>query len=93
MNYIVLALLFAVIFYSFSSIRYIVKSIFDGSGNLYNVNSYAWFWSLIIINLIILIFIYSYTWYKNNYSVGNMGEAGFKGLPGQPAKDCIIYNC
>ena len=31
MNYIVLALLFAVIFYSFSSIRYIVKSIFDGS--------------------------------------------------------------
>jgi hypothetical protein len=93
MNYIVIALLFAVIFYSFSSIRYIVKSIFDGSGNLYNVNSYAWFWSLLIINLIIIIFIYGYSWYKNNYSLGDMGQPGFRGVPGKQAKDCIIYNC
>ena len=93
MNYILIALLFAVIFYSFSSIRYIIKSIFDGTGNLYNVNSYAWFWSLIIINLIILIFIYGYSWYKKNYAIGDIGQLGFRGLPGQSARDCIIYNC
>ena len=94
MNYIIAAVLFALIFFSYSMIKSLVITVFNGSSNLYNINSYAWFYGLLIINLIVILFVYYYSRYKMLYTPGDLGPKGYNGYTGNDAENCIIYqNC
>ena len=94
MNYIIAAILFALVFFSYSTVQNLVKSVFNGSGNLYNINSYAWFYGLVIINLIVILFVFYYSRYRMLYTPGDLGPKGYKGYNGENADNCIIYqNC
>ena len=51
-----------------------------------------WFISILIVNLLILIFIVGYYYIKKNYSLGPTGPRGFEGEKGFDASDCKICN-
>tara|TARA_B100001093_G_C26801465_1_gene1003602 strand:+ start:287 stop:571 length:285 start_codon:yes stop_codon:yes gene_type:complete len=94
MNYIIAAILFALIFFSYATVKNLVKSVFNGSGTLYNINSYAWFYGLVIINLIVILFVFYYSKYRMLYTPGDLGPKGYKGYNGENADNCVIYqNC
>ena len=48
-----------------------------------------WFISLLLINITLVIFIYSFYYYKST-SVGSLGKTGDKGFTGKSGKECII---
>lgn len=93
MNYLIGGLIFAILFFSYSTIRNLVITIFSNKGNLDGINTYMWFSSVVIINLLIILFIYLFSRYKSKYSLGDQGEKGFPGFVGEPGGDCYIGNC
>ena len=48
-----------------------------------------WFISLLIINLTIITFIYTFYYYKST-EIGKMGGPGNKGNTGLPGNDCVF---
>jgi hypothetical protein len=48
-----------------------------------------WFIGLLIINVLIIIFLYSFYYYKSNV-VGKDGPSGDKGFNGYDGNECII---
>jgi hypothetical protein len=52
-------------------------------------NGYVWFFSLLIINIIIISIIYGYYYYLTNQT-GMQGIPGPTGFPGQPGEQCMF---
>ena len=48
-----------------------------------------WFISLLIINISVIIFIYTFYYYKSN-EVGKLGFVGDKGFTGKSGDNCVI---
>jgi hypothetical protein len=77
--FLVLGLLF------WSTIQTAVKTM--SNSNL--SNGYLWFFSLLIINIIVLSVIIGYYYYITSKS-GNQGLQGDPGFPGQSGDECIF---
>jgi hypothetical protein len=56
----------------------------------YSAQGFTWFISLVLINIIVLIFIIGFYYYKTKYSVGPPGPRGFDGLQGPSSPDCKV---
>ena len=77
--FLVLALLF------WSTIQTAVKTIFNSNLD----NGYLWFFSLLIINIIVLITLVVYYNYLMT-TPGKQGMQGDAGFPGQPGEQCTF---
>ena len=51
-----------------------------------------WFISLLLINLCVIIFIYTFYYYKITDS-GKLGPTGNKGYKGDDCENCMIPDC
>ena len=52
-------------------------------------NGYLWFYCLLSINIIIILFIIGFYYYKLN-GIGEKGDNGDKGFNGKDGDECII---
>jgi hypothetical protein len=52
-------------------------------------NGYLWFFSLLIINVIIISIILGYYYYLTNQT-GDIGIPGITGFPGQSGEKCLF---
>jgi hypothetical protein len=91
MQVIILAIVFAVLFYSWNAIKsglggFSLTGLFGqaSNNNASRVSKYGymWFWTLVLINGILLAFS---TWFYFNKKAtpGDVGRKGFPGLPGE----------
>jgi len=88
MQVIILAIVFAVLFYSWNAIKSGLGGfkLFSQASNNNAIRvskyGYTWFWSLVLINGILLAFS---TWFYFNKKAtpGDVGRKGFPGLPGE----------
>jgi len=88
MYIIYLALAFALIFYSIDSITRMIKTI-SRSGFLAPVGSGyggAWFASIVILNITVLIAIIIY-YMSKRHALGKSGPKGYDGTPGDTYTD------
>lgn len=86
MYYIIIATLFIIIATFFSSTIFTVISI--GVNNNFSIGT-KWFLGLLIINITLIIFTYTFYYYKLNYE-GIKGLTGQKGFDGQSGDGCVI---
>jgi len=84
---IVLAVFLVIIILFWETIITLVKTI--SNSNLQN--GYLWFFSLLIINVILISIILGYYYYLTNNS-GAVGVPGQTGFPGQPGDQCYFTN-
>lgn len=54
----------------------------------YESSGFMWFISILLVNILILIFIIGYYHYKMKYSVGPAGPRGFTGENGMSGGNC-----
>ena len=87
MQVIIFAIVFAVLFYSWNAIKNGVSSI-NIFGHASNNNTsrvskygYMWFWTLVLINGILLAFS-TWFYFTKKAVPGDAGKKGFPGLPG-----------
>ena len=59
------------------------------TGNLDSTTGYIWFFTLLIINIIIITFIYGFYYYKTNQT-GKDGSSGSVGYPGQQGESGFL---
>jgi hypothetical protein len=86
--YIVIFAIFLILILLFwSTIQTAVKTM--SSSNLQN--GYVWFFSLLIINVIVISIILGYYYYLTS-KPGNLGLPGESGFPGQEGDECIFTN-
>jgi len=87
MKIIIAAVIFAIIFYSWNTIQSLIVSVFNRkavNSTLINISGYAWFWSLVLINIVLLCFTTWFYFEKKN-TPGNIGKKGFPGPAGEDA--------
>jgi glucan phosphoethanolaminetransferase (alkaline phosphatase superfamily) len=80
------AILFAIAYYFSNIIRNIFTTTVTDSKTI-SRQGFIWFGSILMINLIVLVFIVWYYYYIRD-KPGAVGKQGFPGLPGNNAKDC-----
>jgi hypothetical protein len=88
MNLLILAAIFAVLWFSADTIRLIFNSVYQYAGNTIGNKAFMWFSSLLLINLAILLFIIGFYYYKISASPGAVGPRGYPGSTGLPAPPC-----
>jgi len=71
-----------------SSIFSMIKSYTSNPNPSFKIGN-MWFIGLLIINLILIIFIYTF-YYNKSTEVGKMGATGNKGNTGLPGNDCVF---
>jgi len=59
------------------------------TGNLDSTTGYIWFFTLLIINIIIITFIYGFYYYKTNQT-GKDGSNGINGFPGEQGEPGLL---
>lgn len=89
MNLVIYALAFAVIWFSFGTIRTLINSVASSRSFQANTTTFMWYFSLVAINLIITVFIIWFYYYKIGGSPGAMGPRGYKGAEGSPSPPCL----
>lgn len=62
------------------------------NSSAYSAYGFTWFISLFLINIIILIFIIGFYYYKKHYSLGPSGPRGFSGQQGFNSPNCEVCN-
>ena len=74
-----------------SSIVSMIKSTASNAKNMNPSNKIGniWFASLLIVNIFVIIFIYTFYYYKSN-AVGTLGPTGNKGYAGIGGEPCYI---
>ena len=82
---IYLSILFVIGLYFFESIKMMISNVVSTKMD----TGFIWFITLVIINIVLLIFIYLFTYLKTNES-GPVGAGGLKGFPGQEGDGCKI---
>jgi hypothetical protein len=80
-----LSILFVIALYFWDSIKMIINNV---AGTKMD-NGIIWFITLTIINIVLLIFIYLFTYLKIN-EPGPVGISGLNGFPGQKGNGCKI---
>lgn len=89
MYYIIIAALFIIIAALFSSTIFTVISFISvGVNNNFSIGT-KWFLGLLIINITLIIFTYTFYYYKLNYE-GIKGLTGQKGFDGQSGDGCVM---
>lgn len=79
------ALILILVFFFWDSIISMLNIMKKG-----NIESgYTWFFSLLIINIVILSFIIGFYYYKNKLE-GKIGKTGEKGFPGEIGSDSFL---
>ena len=85
MEIIIASIAFAVIWFIVSIGWNLVKSVYPTAPSALkfdNNKGYAWFFGLVIVNLIITAFIIGFYYYKTRVSKGQPGPRGYPGQPG-----------
>jgi hypothetical protein len=82
---IYLSILFVIALYFWDSIKMMINNVVATKMD----NGMTWFITLVIINIVLLIFIYIFTNQKIN-EPGPVGLGGLKGFPGQEGDGCKI---
>jgi hypothetical protein len=80
-----LSILFVIALYFWDSIKMMINNVLATKMD----NGMIWFITLVIINIVLLIFIYIFTYLKTN-EPGPVGVGGLKGFPGQEGDGCKI---
>lgn len=91
MYIIIAAIIFAIIFYSWSTIKNIINLTIFGNTKI-SSQGFLWFGSILLLNIFILSFVIWYYYYIRNQP-GPVGRRGFPGLAGDNARDCIGSAC
>lgn len=87
--YIILAaIIFAIVFYSWATIKNIVSVTIFSNTNI-TPQGFIWFGSILLLNIVIFGFIIWFYYYIRDRP-GPVGRQGFPGQPGDNAKDCKI---
>jgi hypothetical protein len=89
MKIILAALLFMIIFFSIGKIGYIIKFVNTYVIKDINIFAFMWFFSILIINLLIISYTIGYYYYIKKNSIGPPGPNGYPGLSGIDT-ECII---
>ncbi len=84
---IVIAVFLVIIILFWETIMNLVKTMSNSSLQ----NGYLWFFSLVIINIILISIILGYYYYVTT-NPGDAGIPGPTGLPGQPGAQCYFTN-
>lgn len=91
MNIIYGAIIFSILFYFGTTIKEAILYYSNFNSRYLGIGN-PWFFSLLFINIILLIFIYNFYKEKsgknNAGKIGPMGYIGKKGDPGEPCKMC-----
>lgn len=85
MEIIIASIAFAVIWFIVSIGWNVVKSVYPTAPSALkfdNNKGYAWFFGLVIVNLIITAFITGFYYYKTRVNKGAPGPRGYPGQPG-----------
>ena len=80
--------LIIVIFFFGNTIISLIKSYSTNTNSNIKFCSF-WFISLLIINIILIVFIYAFYYYKID-TIGQKGLTGNKGFAGLDGEECII---
>lgn len=87
--YIIFACIIILILFLFgNTILYMVKTFTSHANPKFQIGN-LWFIGLLIINITLIIFIYSFYYYKSN-TIGKDGPSGDKGFTGKDGEGCII---
>ena len=88
-NILYATIFFSLIFYFGTAIKEAILY-FSNFNNKYLSIGNPWFFSLLIINIILLIFIYNFYKVKSGKkSIGLIGFQGYPGIKGQKGEPCI----
>lgn len=86
MNYTALSICLAILYYFGVSLGNLLYDIFISKTKKLKLNinksGTVWYLGLIFINILILVFIISFYYYKNNFAIGPMGPSGYPGEQG-----------
>ncbi len=94
MNLVILAAIFAVLWFAGDAVRLTFGTVYQYAGQTIGTKAFMWFSSLLLINLAILIFIIGFYYYKISATPGASGPRGYPGLPGIDAGPCYdSYAC
>ncbi len=88
MQIIIAAVIFAIVFYSWNTLQSLILSVFNRkavNNTLINISGYAWFWSIVLINIVLLCFS-TWFYFKTKNTPGSIGK---RGLPGEPGDDVV----
>lgn len=82
------AVLIILVFYAYTTLSNGI-TYFSRTGNKYYQLGNPWFYGLLIINIIILTFVYVFYQYKSE--IGGIGETGPLGYPGRKGYEGSNY--
>lgn len=82
---IYMSILFVLIIYFWDAIKMMINNVLSSKTD----NGLIWFITLTIINIMLFVFIYVFTYLKQNES-GPVGVAGLRGFPGYSGEECKI---
>ena len=89
MYIIITAFVIGFIFISINIIKDFIFNLQNKTSNNYN-SGIIWFSGLIILNILIIIFIFSINYYLKNFvNIGDIGQTGFKGMKGSSGINTI----
>ncbi len=86
MYIIIAAFIFAIVFYSWTTIKNVLSITIFSNTNI-TPQGFMWFGSILLINIIIFAFIIWFYYYIRDRP-GPVGRQGFPGQSGDDAKDC-----
>ena len=86
MYIIIAAFIFAIVFYSWTTIKNVLSITIFSNTNI-TPQGFMWFGSILLINIIIFAFIIWFYYYVRDRP-GPVGRQGFPGQSGDDAKDC-----
>ena len=87
MYVIVISMFIVIIILFWETIMTLVKTMSNSSLQ----NGYAWFFSLLVINVILISIILGYYYHLTTHP-GTEGLPGPTGFPGQPGEQCYFTN-
>jgi hypothetical protein len=86
MYIIIAAIIFAIVFYSWTTIKNVLSITIFSNTNI-TPQGFMWFGSILLINIIIFAFIIWFYYYIRDRP-GPVGRQGFPGQSGDDANDC-----
>ena len=76
--------------YFWQTIYYIINSFTSSANNAISTGN-IWFVGLLILNIVLIAFIYGFYYYKST-SIGPQGQPGNRGFPGKEGSGCTFQD-